>query len=231
MIPVLGIPVLNRYDLLWRCLSSIDHAIGTLFIVDNGGGLEYGDLPDVPADEIRLVDLGANIGVAPSWNLIITATVHAPWWAFVGADTEFGAGELGKLAATMDAAGDRPQLAQFNGAWTLVGFNAACVELVGFLDPHYTPAYCEDCDYMRRARLAGVEIVELAGDIRHLEGGSVTIREAGTANGRTYPAVVGYHTRKWGGGPWHEVHTLPYGTHALDMVTLPSLSWLRAQAW
>jgi glycosyltransferase involved in cell wall biosynthesis len=37
MVPVIIIPVLNRYDLLERCLQSIDTEVEHLIIIDNGG--------------------------------------------------------------------------------------------------------------------------------------------------------------------------------------------------
>ncbi|NDG20000.1 MAG: glycosyltransferase family 2 protein, partial [Betaproteobacteria bacterium] len=37
MVPVVIIPVLNRYDLLERCIDSLDYPIEKLIIIDNGG--------------------------------------------------------------------------------------------------------------------------------------------------------------------------------------------------
>ncbi len=45
MVPVIVIPVLNRYDLLERCLESIDYPVGTLLIIDNGGKAGLHDQP------------------------------------------------------------------------------------------------------------------------------------------------------------------------------------------
>ena len=36
MVPVIIVPVLNRYDLLDRCLQSIDYPVETLIFIDNG---------------------------------------------------------------------------------------------------------------------------------------------------------------------------------------------------
>ena len=40
MVPVIVIPVLNRYDLLERCIKSIDCEVENLIIIDNGGLIE-----------------------------------------------------------------------------------------------------------------------------------------------------------------------------------------------
>jgi hypothetical protein len=37
MVPCVVVPILNRPDLLDRCLKSIDYPVETLIVVDNGG--------------------------------------------------------------------------------------------------------------------------------------------------------------------------------------------------
>ena len=45
MVPVIIVPVLNRYDLLDRCLQSIDYPVETLIVIDNGGQSTLHDWP------------------------------------------------------------------------------------------------------------------------------------------------------------------------------------------
>ena len=40
MVPVVIIPVLNRYDLLERCIDSLDFPVDKIIIIDNGGKIE-----------------------------------------------------------------------------------------------------------------------------------------------------------------------------------------------
>jgi hypothetical protein len=40
MVPVVVIPVLNRYDLLERCIDSLDFPVDKIIIIDNGGKIE-----------------------------------------------------------------------------------------------------------------------------------------------------------------------------------------------
>ena len=77
MVPVIVIPVLNRYDLLERCIRTIDYAVEHLIIIDNGGMIEKDclSLPKNSNIENRYVlDMPSNLGVATSWNLGIKMT-------------------------------------------------------------------------------------------------------------------------------------------------------------
>jgi hypothetical protein len=40
MVPVIIIPVLNRYDLMERAIRSIDYPVERLIIIDNGDGYD-----------------------------------------------------------------------------------------------------------------------------------------------------------------------------------------------
>lgn len=203
MIPVLGIPVLNRPDLLRSCLRSIDTEVGRLIIIDNSGTGEMGDaaMDELPlTTNLVIVDAPHNLGVAASWNLIIRSTVDAPWWCIVGADTRFGRGDLETLAGAMLT--DEPAvrcLFRF-GAF---GINLEAVRKVGWFDENFHPIYCEDADYEYRLRLAGYPDRDIPTSMtEHAEGGSVTYRsdpELAARNRATYPSNVDYYRRKWGG--------------------------------
>jgi len=47
MIPVMVVPVLNRYDLLQRMLDSIDFPVADLLIIDNGGDVDKLRFPEL----------------------------------------------------------------------------------------------------------------------------------------------------------------------------------------
>ena len=85
-IPVLGIPILNRPDLLRRLLASLDHPVETLAIVDNSvaSGLSDTDelsrllaqlerQPPAGIGRVRVAWPFTNQGVAASWNAILTS--------------------------------------------------------------------------------------------------------------------------------------------------------------
>jgi hypothetical protein len=53
MVPVVVIPVLNRYDLLERCIDSLDFPVDKIIIIDNGGKIEAGLFGDATPQSAR----------------------------------------------------------------------------------------------------------------------------------------------------------------------------------
>lgn len=198
VIPVLGIPVISRPDLLAACIASIDEPVGRLIVIDNSphglGGAAEAVCPPTVAD-LCVTRPPSNLGVAGSWNHIITTSADAVWWCIANADTVFGPGDLGRLAQTMAG----PRWVGVNGDWRVFGLTFEAVERAGLFDPNFHPIYAEDADYERRCTLAGVEWGFITGTSTHA--GSVTIKEARYAerNRSTYPANLAYYEAKWGG--------------------------------
>jgi GT2 family glycosyltransferase len=201
MIPVLGIPVLNRPDLLAACVASIDADVGRLVIIDNSdertmGAVARAALPPNVA-ELRVVEPPSNLGFPASVNLVIRTAPAEPWWCIANADTEFGQGDLGRLAAAM--ADPAPRWAGIVD-WRVFGLNAAAVDAAGFWDENFHPAYCEDADYEWRCSLAGVEMVRLMGATKHIGSvGYLSDPRKAAGNARSYPSNLAYYSRKWGG--------------------------------
>lgn len=230
MIPVLGIPVISRPDLLLACLASIEEPIGRLVIIDNSPhGL--GDAVSAvspPAADIRVTRPPSNLGFAGSVNHLIKTHPRASWWAIAGADVVFGQGDLGQLAAAMSG----PRWVGINGDWRAFGLTAEAVETVGLWDENFHPCYCEDADYEYRCTLAGVEWGFIAGTTTHA--GSVTIKETRYAerNARTYQANRDYYRAKWGGElRGGEAFTTPFGKGGSVREWDLSVSRLRDQSW
>ena len=81
-IPVLVVPVLNRYDLLEDMLNSINYPIDNILIIDNGGEFKTDR-------NIKVLNMPANLGLSASWNLAIKCFPHAKYWLFASADTKW----------------------------------------------------------------------------------------------------------------------------------------------
>ena len=65
-IPVLIIPVLNRFDLLEQCIQSIDYPIDNLLIIDNSNSYI---LPDgLYAGSVQVLNMPANMLVRGIWE-------------------------------------------------------------------------------------------------------------------------------------------------------------------
>lgn len=234
MIPVLVVPVLDRYDLLVGMEKSVDAEVRRYFVVDNGGRYPEGDA--LPWWEDRHVCRpGANLGFAASVNLAIKANLRAPWWFFSNDDMVYAPGDLERLADEMWKADGPRVVFMENAGFAAFAVNDQAIEAVGWFDESYHPAYCEDCDWEWRAKMiGGVTFFDMPSRSVHLASktihGDINRRKA---NDRTYPKNKEYHRAKWGGEePREEEFRTPFdagGDPALTMA--PKLSRLRELAW
>ena len=222
MIPVLGVPVLTRPELLYSMLGTVDADIERVYIVDNGGVV---DLDRVCGD---IYGPGRNLGVAASWNNIVGSNPDAPWWLIASFDIEFPKGALAQVEEHMRTVGGFAMLFGF----TAFAFDAATFAKVGRVDENFHPAYFEDNDYARRLDLSGVPTASL--DLPLVHHGSSTLRSSQTfmmRNHSTFPANRAYFVDKWGGVPGEEVFTTPFNAGGdisgwtLDEQRISSQSW------
>lgn len=154
MLPNLIVPVLNRYDLLRRMFQSIDYPIRDLIIVDNGGEF-YDVLHSEFVENVHVLNLPSNLGVAASWNLGIKLLPHDDRWFFASNDMVYLPGALQSLS---EARRDEITLADVFPFWHTFCVGEEVVKRVGLFDEALYPAYFEDNDYERRAKHAGVNI-------------------------------------------------------------------------
>jgi GT2 family glycosyltransferase len=225
-VTVIGVPVINRPDLLVRFLDSID-TDWPVVVIDNSDDSEIID--ELADRDVALVLPPSNLGVAASWNFIIRTHPHESWWCIANADTCLAPGDLNRLAAEMAKPG--PRWVGMNGDWRVFGINAECVERVGWFDENFHPIYCEDADYERRCDLSDVSRYFIPGGATHE--GSAAIRSGfARQNDRTYPDNRSYYESKWG-GPLRggEVYTTPFNRGGSVRDWTLDLARLRANAW
>jgi len=234
VIPVLGVPVLDRYDLLEKMEESVDVEVKRYYVLDNGD--KYDPFRQEPAwaEQCHVCRPGANLGFGAGINLMIRANAAVPWWMFTNDDVIFGPGHLKAMAEYMWQA-QGPTVAHLAGlGYSAYAINFEAVERVGWFDESYYPAYVEDCDWNWRAKLiGGVTIIDIPGASFHA--GSQTIggsSERRRANDRTYARNKDYHRSKWGSEPWEEKFETPFnGGGDPSSTTAPRLSRLRDLAW
>jgi hypothetical protein len=226
-IPVLIVPVLNRVDLLDLMLSSIDHPVDRIIIIDNGDVISPYDLP---RDDARVIQPGHNLGVGASWNFGMKVTPSAPWWFIANFDLQFGGGDLARLEAAVDPGSAAVYLMLGLAAFALTRHTLSAV---GYFDENIHPAYNEDLDFMRRADLIGLPRVETGFTGSHV--GSATIHSDPVLrrqNGLSHGANDAYYARKWGGSKQGgERFSTPFnrGGHVGDWRLEPER--LAAQSW
>lgn len=191
-LPLLGVPLLNRPDLLERLLASLDHPVETLAIVDNSRGasseaavrellerLEREGHPGVR--QIAVARPFGNAGVASSWNLILRAFPAAPLCLLINNDVVMAPGVLKQALKQLNAG--EPQimpLLPVPQQFSAFVITASCWDRIGLFDPGFYPAYCEDLDYRDRLRddpsVQWLEPHELQSSMAHLNHiGSATI--------------------------------------------------------
>ena len=140
---ILSIPVLNRYDLLERMISSIDYDIDEILIINNGKE-KY--VPKNKYFNFRILDLPSNIGCAASWNLTVKLYPHLSYWAFASADIIWKPGSIEKMVKKSN----KELLCLSNQHTSAFSWGENLVRDVGLFDENYYPIYVEYKDYRQR---------------------------------------------------------------------------------
>jgi len=228
----LGIPVLNRIDLLAECLRRIDVPAQILIVNNNTVDAAFQTrLAELQQQfGFRLHNAPRNLGVAASWNLILQEAHTAGFPAGVITANDFHV-EPGTLAAFVSVVRTMPADLYLGDGFNLFCVPWATTERVGRFDENYFPAYFEDNDYIYRCRLAGVKVlhfdqqpkqengVKLPG-LAYTHVGSQTVRsdeEYGKRNEWTFPTWNRTHyVMKWGGLPDEEKFRTPYNNPQHD---------------
>jgi len=143
MIPVLSIPVLNRYDLLDQNLNLIDFPIKEILIINNGKEKYEPKRKDL---NVRVLNLPSNLGMSGSWNLTIKLYPHEKYWLFSSADTHWLPGSLEKF---YEVSGESKMICSTEG-FSCFSLGENVVRKVGLFDEHFYPYTSEDDDYRER---------------------------------------------------------------------------------
>lgn len=195
MIPVMIIPILNRYDLLEKSIASIDFPIKEILILDNGDGIDR-ELSSSFVQKIRVLRLPSNLGLSASWNLGFKLYPHEKFWIISSADTVFNSGNLEKLYSMSS----EEKFILSSVGYGLFSIGEDFIRTVGLFDEYFYPIYFEDNDYEDRIKLAGLGNNIINADIIvNDNGGSQTIKsnaEFTNANNRTFVENEKYYKNK-----------------------------------
>jgi GT2 family glycosyltransferase len=201
MVPVIIIPVLNRYDLMERAIRSIDYPVERLIIIDNGDGYD----PDMlawtaPWQHIQnwyLWRMPTNLGVAPSWNLGIKATPHAQGWLLLNSDAYFQPGQLEHFYADCED----NMVVRTEQNWSCVWVGQDVVSKIGLFSECYVPAYFEDNDYEQRAKAFNIPVMVSDAFVGHDNSSTLKANPAfGEKNQRSFADNNNLHDMRWRSG-------------------------------
>ncbi len=230
----IGIPVLNRGDLLTRLVESIDVAAEVRIVVNRIGPVDGSvaaavrAMEERPPGPVRVVveRVEGNLGVSGSWNRIIEGFGGDCWIA--NSDIAFTPGVLGEAMAQVAATRE----IVLHHLWAAACFfvTAEFTRTLGWFDENFYPAYCEDQEMSLRSARLGVRrrnFTELGeGRVRHA--GSETVKSAATPVRRFIQEAHGrarcYLERRWGALP-PRGESLPARRHPFDNPALHGADW------
>jgi GT2 family glycosyltransferase len=212
-----GIPILNRADLLERCLDHIDHPAQLLVVDNNSVDRRFDARLRRLARErgFELARQPRNLGVAASWNLIVRTGIARGFdLVFIGSNDTFL--HPGSLAAVLELEKPDDEVVWHLASWNFFAIHRRAIDRVGWFDENFYPAYKEDQDYAYRCSLAGVKRIQAyftGAGAEHL--GSQTIHSDAhyfACNRHTHLRLnMAYYRRKWGGNRGCERYVTPFG--------------------
>jgi GT2 family glycosyltransferase len=204
----IGIPVLNRGDLLRTLLESIDIPARVLVLVNRIGDLDRSVTEALAAARSKdrrnftcdVLYVEGNLGVAGSWNQIL---IHFGGDCLIcNSDISFAPGFLRAAVETIDRNCDAAIHYLHAAACFYVG--PQFTERVGWFDENIYPAYCEDQEIALRCMALDLRCYDVSalngGGIVHE--GSATIRSLVEPH-RNYVAAAHslnaeYLRQRWG---------------------------------
>jgi len=208
---LLGIPFVNRADLLHRAVESVRALWPHVVIVDNSGsGLDPERWP------VPIIRPSVPLTFAQSMNLLQRRALDAgaDVLLFMHNDAEACGDTPRRLLALVDeatAAGRRWGVA-FTNYDTLAAVRVDAIRHLGEWDPAL-PQYFADNDWYRRLRLAGWEVLDTGLPVTHHNDASSTVKSDAVlahANAVLFPLHERYYAAKWGGGAGHESFARPW---------------------
>ena len=221
-----GIPTLNRYDLLAECIDGI--LAGTavpdkIYVIDNGSKWE-----GHPSSVVEVIRPGRNLGVAASWNTLHRMLQPADL-IILNDDVVVG---NNTLQAMLETPGP---FVTANGTQCFCVFllRSECWQSIGQFDETFYPAYHEDNDYHIRMRLRGI-VDQCPRSDGYRDNGPSATKGMFTPNelaqfNASFQACRAYYNRKWGGPPRLERFKSPFNTEtsaAFDL-TVITPTWQR----
>jgi hypothetical protein len=215
---LLGIPIVSRTDLLLTALESVRSLWPHTLIIDNSVS---GLIPDAWPVPMFRAPVPLSFAQTMNWLGRLATDRDCDALLFMHDDAEAGYGSAERLIAIVDEA-VRTQR-RWGVAFTLYDCLAALstrmIREVGEWDT-VLPQYFSDCDYYRRVKLAGFELIETGLHVVHVDQGSNTLRSdprREMLNRVTLPLYAMYYRSKWGGQPGQEKFALPFNGIPVDV--------------
>ena len=176
---VLGIPTINRADLLAENLTDVSENLSEIYkllIVDNGN--QSIEIPENLKEKTTIHRPSSNLGVAGSWNYIIKTSYEDPQVdnvLILNDDIVLGK-PFEKIKNILQEA-DPFSVIRGGYFWAVYCLSRNCWETIGSFDEQFYPAYYEDTDYERRIAKAGKVVRIHQGLTPEVKRNSMTIKK------------------------------------------------------
>lgn len=222
----LGIPILNKPELLYKLLESIPsiHFPKKLIIIDNGKNEIDFERPKLKryileGVDVKVINTFYNWGVSKSWNYIINESIDEHPVMISNSDIIFSNNTVKQFYDTIQSG---YKFVWLKRGYSLFMITKECINSVGYFDENFYPAYVEDLDYAKRILLCeGLKVESLeCSDVFHGNGSTVGndhesplayfIRECRDLNNK-------YYHKKWGD---NNDYILPFNKESLSYWTL-----------
>jgi GT2 family glycosyltransferase len=144
----IGIPTLNRYDLLIPTLEKylVDFPDTKIYVINNG--IQHIKLSH---ENLQVIFPDKNLGVAASWNLLCDKIFENHTHALILNDDIYLGYGKNVVQEAIETAPDL--LITSYCSWSMFIMPKLIFDYVGRFDEEFYPAYYEDSDYMYRMKL------------------------------------------------------------------------------
>jgi|GEM_PF-1008850 len=223
---IVGIPYLNRIDLLQEAIDSIKAYWDNLVLIDNSGRKELAT--QSLGKDFLIIEPIVPLTFSQSQNAFISIANEkaCDFYMYMHNDAVADKETPEKLLELIQQLFEtkRNWGAVFTNHDTLAAYNMEAVRNVGQYDP-VLPSYFTDCDYYRRIILNGYEMINTDLNVIHQNGGSNTINSdymVKLSHNETFMLYRRYYLSKWGGDPGRELYTIPFNAQD-DIMALLTL--------
>lgn len=200
----IGIPTLNRYDLLKPSLLMylVDFPTIKIFVVDNG---QQGI--NISHPNLIVIEQKENIGVASSWNCLCETIFENHDNALILNDDIY----LGKKDFEIHdlVTTKKSDFYVTMQDWSVFILPKKTYKKVGAFDEKFFPAYYEDNDYHYRMKLLGMKYLQTPILNPFVYNASMTTQKEPSLK-QGIEQNKEYYRQKWGGLPSKETFKKPF---------------------
>lgn len=205
----IGIPTVNRFDLLQPSLESYlqDFPDIHIYIVDNG---KQGIAEKYKDHElITVFEPEQNLGVAGSWNLLCKSIYENHDYALLLNDDIYLG--YGRATVSRSMVWDNVGLTQSSKNFSVVLLSKSLYDDLGEFDEQFYPAYFEDSDYLYRLKMRYkcLQRIDTTLDPRDFMQSQTYEKEPQKYMNIIFENKERY-INKWGGLPFMEQYRKPY---------------------